>query len=131
MSDHEQEIIERMSRSSADRAEVLSQAVRQNMRFGEMEMIALVMQDIACVAWGVAAGDEDPAVLAEAATGALAKLDAQAWSGTERVMLRQVVQSATREAQMERVPGDALVTGAECLAAHMADLETECEGGEV
>ena len=71
--DHaEIEILKTMQRSAADRAEVLSRAVRQNMRHGEFDMVTIAMQEVASAAWGVAGGLAEPAELLTAAEKALA-----------------------------------------------------------
>ena len=125
--DHaEIEILKTMQRSAADRAEVLSRAVRQNMRHGEFDMVTIAMQEVASAAWGVAGGLAEPAELLTAAEKALDLLDTQTHCMVERVMLRETIDQATMECH-DAIPDDAFVTGPECLAAHMADLETESE----
>ena len=127
MTREEEEIIEAMSRSAADRAEALSRGARQNMKYSPFTMIAAVMQDVAFHAWGVASGDGDPEALLRAAQEGLAVLDTQAHCTVERVMLRQVIADMRAECAAARMPADARVTGPQCMAAHLADLETESE----
>ncbi len=129
MTDTEEEIMQLISRSAADRAEVLTNAVRQNLKYRELGMVAVAMQQVASLAWGVAGGEEDPHALLQAARTALQVLDAQSFCTVERQILRMVIDTATAECKMAKVPDDVFVTGAECLAAHMADLETASEGG--
>lgn len=125
--DHaEIETIKTMQRSAADRAEVLSRAVRQNMKHGEFDMVTIAMQEVASAAWGVAGGMAEPAELLDAAERALELLDTQTHCMMERVMLREAIEQAQMECQ-DAIPDDAFVTGPHCLAAHMADLETEPE----
>ena len=126
MDDTDIEILKTMQRSPADRAEVLTRAVRQNMKYAQFEMIAFAMQEVASAAWGVAGGTSEPAELLTAAEDALEFLDTQASCCVERLMLREVIDQATMECQ-DAIPDDAFVTGPECLAAHMADLETESD----
>jgi hypothetical protein len=127
MTREEEEIVEAMSRSAADRAEVLTRGVTQNTKYLPFTMIAAVMQDVAFHAWGVASGDEEPEALLRAAEEGLAALDTQAQCTVERVMLRQVIADMRAECAAALVPADACVTGPECMAAHLADLETESE----
>ena len=127
MDDTEMEILRSMRRSPADRAEVLTGAVRQNMKFGQFEMVAIAMQEVASAAWGVAGGDVEPVALRAAAEKALGQLDTQTSCSVERVMLREVIDQASTECTVVTVPDDPFVTGPECLLAHMADLETESE----
>ncbi len=129
MTDSEEEIMQLICRSAADRAEVLTNAVRQNLKYRELDMVAITMQEVASLAWGVAGGEDDPHALLQAARAALQALDVQSCCTVERQMLRMVIDTANEECKMTKVPDDAFVPGAECLTAHMADLEIELEGG--